>query len=196
MSHAQYTWSSFNAWPSWLSVELLATWASVLVRPPIFRAGDFVLWQFGLAFHVFPVFYVISAILGRRTWRTRTWSPGCGSPTSPSWASELSRSAQTQDSQSFMCQGIRICTLILFVLLLRICIFPVKSCMHSCVPWQLCQVSAAFQQSCLVKQWKESINKEAQEMLTMPDGYIYDVCSVEFPHNYSTKWDCGVALDS
>ena len=87
-------------------------------------------------------------------------------------------------------------TVILFVLLLRICIFPVKSCMHSCVPWQLCQVSAAFQQSCLVKQWKESINKEAQEMLTMPDGYIDDVCSVEFPHNYSTKWDCGVALDS
>ena len=68
--------------------------------------------------------------------------------------------------------------------------------MHGCVPWQLCQVSAAFQQSCLVKQWKESINKEAQEMLTMPDGYIDDVCSVEFPHNYSTKWDCGVALDS
>ena len=33
-------------------------------------------------------------------------------------------------------------------------------------------------------------------MLTMPDGYIDDVCSVEFPHNYSTKWDCGVALDS
>ena len=30
----------------------------------------------------------------------------------------------------------------------------------------------------------------------MPDGYIDDVCSVEFPHNYSTKWDCGVALDS
>ena len=87
-------------------------------------------------------------------------------------------------------------TVILFVLLLRICIFPVKSCMHSCVPWQLCQVSAAFQQSCLVKQWKESINKEAQEMLTMPDGYIDDVCSVEFPHNYSTKWDCRVALDS
>ena len=95
-----------------------------------------------------------------------------------------------------MCPGICICTLILFVLLLRICLFLVKSCMHSCVPWQLCQVSAAFQQSCLVKQWKESINKEAQEMLTMPDGYIDDVCSVEFPHNYSTKWDCGVALDS
>ena len=33
-------------------------------------------------------------------------------------------------------------------------------------------------------------------MLTMPDGYIDDVCSVEFPHNYSTKWDCGLALDS
>ena len=79
---------------------------------------------------------------------------------------------------------------------MRICLFLVKSCMHSCVPWQLCQVLAAFQQSCLVKQWKESINKEAQEMLTMPDGYIDDVCSVEFPHNYSTKWDCGVALDS
>ena len=34
---------------------------------------------------------------------------------------------------------------------------------------------------------KNQLTREAQKMLTMPDGYIDGVCRTEFPHNYFTK---------